>query len=188
MPAHCATPRNPIRQEDTILLSPHTYQHLPSIRTALPRAGAELPMDIIFIDGFRGSTVIGIDDDELEIPQPVRIDLAAGLPRSRACSTDDIGDTIDYGVVRAALGELLQTHRYQLLEAFAEAIAGLLINRFGAHWARVAVTKPRKFDDVDGVGTIIERHRPAAPSPSPQRSAEVLWLLGSGLVPDAQPE
>ncbi len=149
----------------------------PAVRDPLP--GSETAMDIIFIDGFRGRTVIGINDDELETPQPVRIDLAAGVPRALACHTDDIGDTIDYGVVRAALAEFLREHRYQLLEAFAEAVAALLLDRFGAHWVRVAVTKPGKYDDVDGVGTIIERRR----SHSPRRPAEVLHLLGTGLVP-----
>jgi len=143
------------------------------------------PMDIIFIDGFRGSTIIGICDDELHAPQPVRIDLAAGLPRSAACSTDRIGDTIDYGEVRAALRDMLETHRFQLLEAFAEAIANLLLTRFGAHWLRVSVTKPAKFDDVDGVGVIIERRRPQAAQPA-AKPAEVLHLLATGMVPQAR--
>ena len=171
------------------MLSPLTHQRQPAIRDHLPRADVPPAMDIIFIDGFQGDTVIGIHDDELETPQPVRIDLAAGLPRSLACSTDHIGDTIDYADVRLALHALLQTHRHQLLEAFAEAIAALLLTRFGAHWVRIAVTKPRKFDDVDGLGVIIERHR-AAPvnNPSQQGSAEVLHLLGSGLIPRNRPD
>ena len=36
-----------------------------------------LPMDIIFIEGFTGETVIGIDPEELIDPQPVQIDLDA---------------------------------------------------------------------------------------------------------------
>jgi len=157
-----------------------------------PQTAPQPAMDIIFIDGFRGDTIIGICDDELHTPQPVRVDLAAGLPRSRACSTDRIGDTIDYGEVRGALRELLQHHRFQLLEAFAEAIADLLLTRFGAHWLRVAVTKPGKFDDVDGVGVIIERRRAASATiaaveqPAPRRAAEVLRLLGNGLIPHSR--
>ena len=161
----------------------HPLQRLPtSVAAASSRADSQPAMDIIFIDGFRGSTIIGICDDELHAPQPVRIDLAAGVPRSAACGSDHIGDTIDYGEVRGALRELLQTHRFQLLEAFAEAIATLLLTRFGAHWLRVAVTKPGKFDDVDGVGVVIERRRAAAEQ-APRRAAEVLHLLGTGLVP-----
>jgi 7,8-dihydroneopterin aldolase/epimerase/oxygenase len=96
------------------------------------------------------------------------LDVAVGVPRSPACTTDRIVDTIDYSKVRAALVELLQHHEHQLLEAFAEAIAQMLIERFGAPWARVVV-KPRKFDDVDAVGVAIERSRSApARNPGPK--------------------
>lgn len=154
----------------------------------LPAATSGGALDVIFINGFIGETVIGIHHDELYRPQPVRIDLAAGVPRSLACDTDRIGDTIDYGVVREALREMLASHSYQLLEAFAEAVAGLLLNRFGAHWVRVGVTKPRKFDDVEGVGVIIERVAPprARRSDAPADGAEILSLLGAGMVPDSR--
>jgi dihydroneopterin aldolase len=116
-------------------------------------------MDLIFIEGFEGETIIGINTDELTLPQPVRIDLVAGLPRSRACDTDRITDTIDYGAVHEALTRLLVTHKVQLLEALAEAITDLLIDTFGAHWARVVLVKPRKFANVRAVGVAIERRR-----------------------------
>lgn len=136
------------------------------------------PLDVIFIEGFVGETVIGIHDAELHDPQPVGIDLHAGVERARACDTDRIGDTIDYSVVHERLHRLLREHKVQLLEAFAETIADILIGEFGARWVRVKVTKPRKFDDVRAVGVQIERQAPAAP-----RHAAVLHLIGSGMVP-----
>ena len=153
---------------------------------ALPAAvtAAAASMDIIFINGFRGETVIGIHQDELHQTQPIRLDLAAGLPRARACDTDRIADTIDYGELRLALREMLQTHRFKLLEAFAEAVANLLLERFRAHWVRVTVSKPAKFEDVDGVGVIIERQRAPGARPAPRHDAEVLRLLGAGMVPE----
>ncbi len=141
-------------------------------------------LDLIFIEGFTGQTVIGIHDSELHRPQPVVIDLQAGLLRSRACDTDRIGDTIDYGVVRERLQRLLVEHKLQLLEAFAETIADILIQEFGARWVRVKVVKPRKFDDVQAVGVQIER---TAPDPEGHpRGAAVLHLIGSGMVPPAR--
>ena len=134
----------------------------PSLHPApvdLSREGAVL--DLIFIEGFTGQTVIGIHDSELHRPQTIRIDLTAGVPRPPACDTDQIGDTIDYGVVRERLQRLLKEHRLTLLESFAQAIADILIGEFGAHWVRVVVVKPRKFDDVESVGVAIERRRPA---------------------------
>ncbi|MCB1888922.1 MAG: dihydroneopterin aldolase [Rhodocyclaceae bacterium] len=152
-------------------------------------APGDEPLDIVFIDGFRGETIIGIHQDELHATQPVRIDLAIGIPRPLACDTDRIGDTIDYGEVRLALREMLGSHRFQLLEAFAEAVAALLVHDFGAHWVRVGVTKPAKFDDVEGVGVIIERRRAGGSEGSPRTgssSAEVLSLIGTGMVPGSK--
>lgn len=147
---------------------------------------AELPqaasLDIIFIEGLRGETVIGIHDTELHRPQPLVIDVYAGLPRAAACSSDEIADTIDYSVVRQRLHILLAGHDLKLLEAFAEAVAAMLIDDFGAHWVRVKVVKPRKFDDLEAVGVMIERRR-ADRQAQPARSATVLSLIGAGMVP-----
>ena len=142
-------------------------------------------LDLIFIEGFTGQTVIGIHESELHRPQPLVIDLVAGIRRARACDTDRIADTIDYGVVRERLHRLLAEHRLQLLEAFAETIATILVVEFGAAWVRVKVVKPKKFPDVDSVGVQIERRAEDMDLPAArhQRGAAVLHLIGSGMVP-----
>ena len=153
----------------------------PLHRNSAHSDAATTPLDLIFIEGLRAETVIGIFEDELHAPQPLVIDVQAGVPRARACDTDRIGDTIDYGRVRERLLRLLAEHRLQLLEALAETIASdILIGEFGARWARVRVVKPRKFDDVEAVGVQIERSAPA----SATQSATILQLLGSGLCPE----
>lgn len=138
------------------------------------------PLDLIFIEGFVSETVIGIHETELHRPQPLVIDVHAGLPRARACDTDCIADTIDYGVVCERLRRLLVEHRLQLLEAFAESVCDILIGEFGAAWVRVKVAKPKKFADVAAVGVQIERRAPV-PQDSPAHSAAVLRLIGSGM-------
>ena len=145
---------------------------------------AQQAMDVIFIEGFTGQTVIGIHDSELHRPQAIVIDLHAGVPRAQACSTDRIGDTIDYSVVAERLRRLMREHKLQLLEAFAETVADILLTEFGARWVRVKVVKPKKFDDVDAVGVLIER-RPRAPA-QPRGSATVLQLIGAGMVPGSR--
>jgi dihydroneopterin aldolase len=114
-------------------------------------------MDVIFIEGYTGQTVIGIHDTELHRPQTIVVDVHAGLPRAQACQTDRIADTIDYGAVRERLQALYRDHQLTLLESFAEAIAEMLIVEFRAAWVRVKVVKPKKFPDVDAVGVVIER-------------------------------
>ncbi|MBE7417216.1 MAG: dihydroneopterin aldolase [Ideonella sp.] len=140
------------------------------------QAGAAL--DLIFIEGLRGDTVIGIHDDEAQ-PQPLVLDVAAGVPHVPACDTDRIGDTIDYSVVRERLLRLMREHRVRLLEVFAEAMCDVLLDEFGAAWARVRVVKPRKFDDVDTVGVQIERWAGArGAAQGRRRGGSVLRLIG----------
>lgn len=132
--------------------------HRPAVDVA-PGAVRDTPMDIVYIEGFVGQTVIGIDVSELRDTQPVRISLAIGVPSIRACMTDRIEDTVNYAAVHDALHVLLASHGVQLLERLAEKIAQLLIADFGAHWVRVSIAKPAKFDDVEAVGVVIERRR-----------------------------
>ena len=142
----------------------------------------EQALDLIFIDGFVGHTVIGIHDAELHRPQPLVIDVCAGLARARACDTDRIGDTLDYSELRLRLQRLLVEHRVKLLEALAEQIAQIVLHEFHAQWVRVRVAKPNKFDDVQALGVLIERRRSAAPDDTPRNPA-VLHLIGAGMVP-----
>lgn len=128
----------------------------PALRRVAP-ADAAQPMDVIFIEGYTGQTVIGIHDAELHRPQTIVVDVHAGLPRAKACETDRIADTIDYGAVHERLAALYRDHQLTLLESFAEAIAHMLIVDFGAAWVRVKVVKPKKFPDVEAVGVVIER-------------------------------
>ena len=158
---------------------------LPSLEGA-----AAVPLDLVFIEGFTGETVIGIDHGELHAPQPLVIDVHAGVPRALACDTDRIADTINYAEVHAGLQRLMAEHRLQLLEAFAEAIADMLLEEFGAAWVRVRVVKPRKFDNVQTVGVQIERHARSTKTSQAHsadsarsRGAAVLHLIGSGMVP-----
>jgi 7,8-dihydroneopterin aldolase/epimerase/oxygenase len=151
----------------------------------LPGETATEPMDLIFIEGLTGQTVIGIHASELHRPQPLVIDIHAGVPRARACNTDRIGDTIDYSVVRERVQRLLAEHRLTLLEAFAESLADILLGEFGAAWVRIKVVKPNKFDDVQAVGVQIERRAADRAEARHQGSAAVLHLIGAGMVPNS---
>jgi dihydroneopterin aldolase len=142
------------------------------------------PLDMIFIEGLTGDTVIGIHESELHRAQPLVIDVHAGVPRARACDTDRIADTIDYSVVRERLLRLLAEHQLKLLEALAETAADILLDEFGASWVRIRIVKPRKFPDVASVGVQIERS--ASPVSAAGRSATVVQLLGSGMVVPAK--
>ncbi len=144
------------------------------------------PLDMVFIDGFVGQTVIGIDESEFVLPQPVVIDLALGRRCARAGASDAIADTIDYGVLRQRLQRLMLEHRTTLLEALAERIAAIAIDEFAADRVMVRVAKPRKFDDVEAVGVQIERRRDRRPPAGATASDTVLRLIGRGTFPGSR--
>jgi dihydroneopterin aldolase len=156
----------------------------PLVPDALYQASAAdaQPLDLVFIEGLTGETVIGIHDSELHRTQPVTIDLCAGVPHARACDTDRIADTIDYAQLRQRLHRLLAQHSVQLLEALAEQVAQIALYEFHAHWVRVRVAKPHKFEDTAAVGVVIERRRSATAEPT-CRAASTLRLIGAGMVP-----
>jgi dihydroneopterin aldolase len=170
---------------DTVRLASFSADGVPGAAAPFNSASAgALParMDIVFIENFIGQTVIGIDSSEQHVLQPVRMNLAIGVAAIRACTTDRIEDTINYAAVRSALHALLASHGVHLLEALAEAVARLLITGFGAHWVRVSLAKPAKFDDVAAVGVQIERRR----GDIAQAGAEPAWYasLGAGSIPN----
>ena len=116
-------------------------------------------MDILYLRDFRLELIIGVYEWERKVPQPVRIDLEIGLPHSRAGSSDDVADTIDYGAVAGRIGEALRQapRPLALVEAVAERVAGIVRDEFGAPWVRVSVTKFAIVPGVRELGITIER-------------------------------
>lgn len=114
-------------------------------------------MDIIFLHEFKVDTVIGLYDWERALPQTIQLDIDIGLPHNRACRSDDVADTIDYGrVVERVLESLGQQH-FSLVEALAEHVAQIILAEFGAPWTKVSVTKLGLLRGVKQVGITIER-------------------------------
>ena len=114
-------------------------------------------MDIIFIQDFRVETLIGIYEWERRVPQTIQIDLEIGNPYSRAASTDDICDTIDYGAVVGRIEEALKVQHFLLLERLAEHIADIVRSEFNSPWVKVSVAKLQLLRGVKRLGVTIER-------------------------------
>lgn len=114
-------------------------------------------MDIVYIRGLRVETVIGVYDWERRLRQTLVLDLEMAADIARAGASDDVADALDYDAVSRAVRALAAESDFALVEAFAEAVAGQVRDRFGVPWLRVAVRKPGAVADADGVGVIIER-------------------------------
>ena len=113
-------------------------------------------MDIIFIEHLAVNSIIGIHNWEKENPQPLIIDIEIGTSTRKAAQSDNIQDSIDYFAVSERIRQFSDEHQFELLEAFAEAIATILLEEFQAQQVKIKVSKPHAVKDAN-VGVIIER-------------------------------
>ncbi len=116
-------------------------------------------MDTLFLRDFRLELIIGIYEWERKVPQPVRLDLEIGLPHSKAGSSDDVADTIDYGAVAMRVKDYLHNtpQPITLVESVAEHVAAIVRDEFGAPWVKVSVTKFAIVPGIKELGIAIER-------------------------------
>ena len=114
-------------------------------------------MDTIFLSEIKVETKLGVPEWERMTPQTVLLDIEIAIPHSRACQTDAIDDTIDYGVVVARIRQTLTENSFKLVEALAEHLCQLILKEFGAPWVKIKVAKPGILPGVKSLGVTIER-------------------------------
>lgn len=114
-------------------------------------------MDIVYIQGLRIYTIIGIHDWERTRPQPVVLDLEMGTDIRPAAQTEDITRALDYDAVSKRLIAFVKSSQFQLLETLAEQLAQLLMTEFAVPWLRLRLSKPDAVPEAQDVGLVIER-------------------------------
>ncbi|MEZ0315268.1 MAG: dihydroneopterin aldolase [Methylophilaceae bacterium] len=114
-------------------------------------------MDIIFLSEVKVETKLGVPEWERMMEQTIILDLEIAMPNSSSCQTDDITDTIDYGIVVARIRQTLAERSFKLVEALAEHICQIILTEFGAPWVKIKVAKPGILPGLKALGVIIER-------------------------------
>lgn len=108
--------------------------------------------DRIVITGVRAIGYHGVFEFERREGQEFVIDLVVHLPSRFAATTDDLSDTIDYGVVAQRVHDVITGEPVDLIETLAERAAAAVL-ALGAARVEVTVHKPQApipvpFDDV----------------------------------------
>lgn len=125
----------------------------------LVKSAVEILMDIVYLHGLSLDTLIGVWEWERKVKQKIVIDLELGMDILPAAKSDTIDDTTDYQAVATRIAKLADESSFRLVEAFAEAIADILLSEFGIAWVRVRINKQGAMQEVRSVGVIIERGR-----------------------------
>lgn len=116
-------------------------------------------MDIVFITGLKAASVIGCYDWERDIRQTLVVDLELRTDFQQAAQTDALEAALDYAAISKRVIAVCDGARFQLLEALAEHLAGILLDEFPLAGLRMTITKPGAVAEADGVGVMIERTR-----------------------------
>jgi len=138
--------------------------------------------DRIEITALRAVTIVGALPHEREIPQPLQIDLSLEVDLADAGRTDELGDTVHYGMVADQVVEVVTESKDTLLERLAARIADEVLTFDRVDAVDVTVTKLRPPVAVDAATTSVRLRRTRATSDVAARPATRAFIaLGSNL-------
>jgi len=118
--------------------------------------------DCLRIAGLRVMALCGALPEERVRAQPFELDVDIGADLALAGRSDDLGDTIDYGEVCAAVCAAAEGGQFTLMEALAQRVAEVCLHfDERARWVVVEVRKlrPPVPQQLSTSGVRITRHR-----------------------------
>ena len=117
--------------------------------------------DQIIVSGLRAVTVVGALPHEREIAQPLQIDLVVEADLHDAGRSDELGDTVNYGLVCERVVAVVTESKDVLLERLAARVAEdvLLIDRVESVDVTLTKLRPPIPADVDTTAVRIRRTR-----------------------------
>jgi dihydroneopterin aldolase len=110
-------------------------------------------LDRLALKGLRGHGRHGVFGHERAEGQPFVVDVVLGLDASKAAASDDLADTVDYGMLAQEVVELIEGEPVDLIETLAQRIADRCLDEHLVDEVEVTVHKPQApvpvpFDDV----------------------------------------
>ncbi len=100
--------------------------------------------DCLQLRGLRVMALCGALAEERVRAQPFELDVDIGADLAPSGRTDDLGDTIDYGEVCAAVCAAAEGGQFTLMEAMAQRVAEVCLEADArARWVAVEVRKLR---------------------------------------------
>jgi dihydroneopterin aldolase / 2-amino-4-hydroxy-6-hydroxymethyldihydropteridine diphosphokinase len=147
------------------------------------RFGQTDPMvDRIEINGIRAVTIVGALEHEREIPQPLEIDVSFDVDLRDAGRTDELGDTVHYGLVASRIVAVVEESKDILLERLVTRIADEVLAFDRVEAVDVKLIKVRPPISVDATNTAVCIRRTRADADIPAHTTHTAYVaLGSNL-------
>ena len=120
-------------------------------------------MDRIEIKGLRARGRHGVFEEERLRGQVFVVDVILERDLSGPAASDELGDTVDYGILGQQISHAIATTRFDLIEALAGHIADLALVDPTVEAVQVRVAKPDApmTVDLDEVAVVLRRTRGA---------------------------
>jgi dihydroneopterin aldolase/2-amino-4-hydroxy-6-hydroxymethyldihydropteridine diphosphokinase len=147
------------------------------------RSPSGRPLDQIQLLGLTARGYHGVLEHERADGQDFVIDLVLHLDTSTAGATDDLADTVDYGVLAIGVADVVRSEPVNLLERLAAKIAEGVLASPGVVAVDVAVHKPHApiVEQFADVVVAIRRERVAALDLRPVEPVTAVLALGTNL-------
>tara|TARA_X000000368_G_scaffold406489_1_gene384811 strand:- start:1325 stop:1687 length:363 start_codon:yes stop_codon:yes gene_type:complete len=96
----------------------------------------------------------GVYDHEKELGSPFEVDVEITRSFSKAASSDDVNQTVDYGTIFKLVDEIVSNTKYNLIETLADKIAGKILDGYEIDKVAVRVRKPKV--QINGILDTVE--------------------------------
>jgi FolB domain-containing protein len=120
---------------------------------------SEQQLDRIRLEGMSFYGIIGINDWERVAKQLIEIDLTLYADLSKAASSDDIADTVNYRTISQSVRDFVEGSSFGLVEKLADGIAHICLADEKVQQVDVSLRKPGALRLGKTVGLDITRKR-----------------------------
>jgi len=120
-------------------------------------------LDAIVIEGIEFYGFHGATPEEQRIGHRYLVDVELCLSLEAAGESDDLADTVDYGVVASRIVQIGTVQQCRLLEALAERMAAALLAELPVERVRLRIRKPCPPMPVIAAAAGVEIQRTRAP-------------------------
>ena len=109
------------------------------------------PDAIIRIKNLRLRTFIGIKEEEILNRQDIVINIAIHYPADKARTSEDINDALNYRTITKQIIQLVENHRFSLLEKLTQDVLDIACDHPWVSYAEVEIDKLHALRYADSV-------------------------------------